>query len=174
MKNIRISIAKLTAKKVPALALVVVALVGAVAGVLAASIVISQSNLNGEQGNLHTNSGVWTITDNGLAVVSTGAAGNATSAVALGSTNVLLSNALTQGHWMDLVTFNIGGTPPSSTFTAKITFYQSNGSPQGTPLATVTSGTWTTTVSSTGSINFYVDLGASPLASPITAYVTVT
>ena len=167
------AISKFNAKKVPALALVLVAMIGAVAGVLAASVTISNTSTNGEHGGFHNNTGLWTVTDNGLSVVNGAASTNATTAFSLAGTSVLLSNALTAGHWMDTVTF-VDSSPAAGTFTATLKFYQSNGTPQGTQLgSTVTSGTWTTTSSSTGTITFYVDLGASPITAPVTSYITV-
>lgn len=156
----------------PALSLIFVAMVGMVAGVLAASIV-NQRTFTGEQGTIHTNSGAFTVNDNGLAVVANGAADNSTNAITLTSGNVVLSNALTQGHWMDVITFADTGLV-SGTHTATIKFYDGAG-PQGTQLgSTITSGAWTTSAGSSGTITFYVDLATASLTSPVTAYVTVS
>ncbi len=147
-------------------------MVGMVAGVLAAS-VVNQRTFTGEQGTLHTNAGTFTITDAGLAVVANAATDNSTAAFTIGSGNVVFNNALTAGHWMDVITF-VDNSPATGTHTATIKFYDGSG-PQGTQLgSTITSGTWTTSSTSTGTITFYVDLGATSLNSPITAYITVS
>jgi hypothetical protein len=74
---------------------------------------------------------------------------------------------------MDIVTF-VNSPATAGTHIATLTF-RSGAGPQGTLLATVTSGTWTTTTSSTGTVTFYVDLGTANIATmPITAYITVT
>ncbi len=83
-----------------------------------------------------------------------------------------LNNALTAGHWMDVLTF-VMNTPGVSTHTATITARNGAG-PEGTSLVTVASGTWTTSGSSTGTVTFYVDLGTASLTAPVTVYVNVT
>jgi len=64
-------------------------------------------------------------------------------------------------------------TPGGSTHTATITARNGAG-PEGTSLVTVSSGVWTTTGSSTGTVTFYVDLGTASLTAPVTVYVNVT
>ncbi len=175
MSNLKVRVSRLTNKKVPALALVVVAMLGMVAGVLAASLVVTTvTPTTGEIGTYHNNTGGFTVTDTGLAVV---ANTNSTAYVAdsftILSTAVSLNNPLTAGHWMDIVTF-VNSPATAGTHIATLTFRSGTG-PQGALLATVTSGTWTTTTSSTGTVTFYVDLGTANIATmPITAYITVT
>src|SRR6266550_3656967 len=137
MSSIRVILSRITTKKVPALTLVVVGIVGMVAGVLAATITLNQALYNGEVGTYHNNTGVFTA-----------------------------------GHWMDVLTF-VMNTPGVSTHTATITARNGAG-PEGTSLVTVTSGTWTTSGSSTGTVTFYVDLGTASLTAPVTVYVNVT
>jgi hypothetical protein len=174
MTSLRVKLSRITAKKVPALALVVVGLVGMVAGVLAAAITINPVAYTGETGTYHNNTGAFTVTDTGLAVVSSSASpGNATNAITIAGTGIALDNALTAGHWMDVITF-LDNSPATSagTHTATITFRDGAG-PQGTIIATVTSGLWTTTSGSTGTVTVYVDLGSASLSGPVTAYINV-
>lgn len=172
MSSIRLALSRLTAKKVPALTLVLVAIVGMVAGVLAATITINQAVYTGEVGTYHNNTGAFTVTDTGLSVVANGASTNATSAIAIAGTGIALTNTLTTGHWMDVLTF-VMSTPGVSTHTATITA-RNGTSPQGSTLVTITSGTWTTSGSSTGTVTFYIDLGTASLTPPVTVYVNVT
>ncbi len=172
MSNLKVRLSQLTTKKVPALALVVVAILGMVAGVLAANLAVTTSPNSGEIGTLHTSSGAFTISDTGLFVVANGASTNATTAITIAGTGIALNNALTAGHWMDVVTF-VMSTPSGGTHTANLTFRNGTG-PEGTTLVAVTSGTWTTSGSSTGTVTFYVDLLTTAPMSPITAYVTVS
>ncbi len=172
MSSIRVAISRITTKKVPALTLVVVAIVGMVAGVLAATITLNQAVYTGEVGTYHNNSGAFTVTDTGLSPVANSASTNATSAITIVGSGIALNNALTAGHWMDVLTF-VMTTPGVSTHTATITARNGAG-PEGASLVTVTSGTWTTSGSSTGTVTFYVDLGTASLTAPVTVYVNVT
>jgi|GEM_PF-6391993 hypothetical protein len=172
MSSIRVAISRITTKKVPALTLVVVAIIGMVAGVLAATITLNQAVYTGEVGTYHNNSGAFTVTDTGLSPVANPASTNATSAITIAGSGIALNNALTAGHWMDVLTF-VMSTPGVSTHTANITVRNGSG-PQGSSLVTVTSGTWTTSGSSTGTVTFYIDLGTASLTAPVTVYVNVT
>jgi hypothetical protein len=175
MNNLKVRLSQLTTKKVPALALVVVAMMGMVAGVLAANLAVSQTSNTGEIGTYHTSSGTFTVTDTGLFVVANLAATNATSAITIAGAGIALNNALTAGDWMDVITF-VMNTPSAtgSPHTATITFRNGSG-PKGTILgSTITSGAWTTTGSSTGTVTFYCDLGTQTLTSPITTYVSIS
>lgn len=172
LSSIKVAISRITTKKVPALMLVVVAIIGMVAGVLAATITLNQAIYTGEVGTYHNNTGSFTVTDTGLSVVANAASTNATSPITIAGTGWALNNALTAGHWMDVLTF-VMSTPGVSTHTATISFRNGTG-PQGTSLVTVTSGTWTTSGSSTGTVTFYVDLGTASLTAPVTVYINVT
>jgi hypothetical protein len=172
MSSIRIIVSRITTKKVPALTLVVVAIIGMIAGVLAATITLNQTLYTGEVGTYHNNTGAFTVTDTGISVVANTATSNATTAITIAGAGQALTNALTAGHWMDVLTF-VMTTPGVSTHTATITARNGTG-PQGTSLVTVTSGAWTTSGSSTGTITFYVDLGTISLTAPVTIYVNVT
>ena len=172
MSNLRVRLSHITTKKVPAVSLVFIAIVGMVLGVLAVTSMINSTALTGETGTYHNNTGTFTVTDTGLFVVANGATSNATTAFTIAATGVAFSNALTAGHWMDVVTF-VMNTPATGTHTATLTFRNGTG-PQGSSLVSVTSGTWTTSSSSTGTVTFYVDLGAASLTSPVTAYINIT
>jgi hypothetical protein len=175
MSNLKARLSQLTTRKVPALALVVCAMLGMVTGVLAANFAVSQTSTTGEIGTYHTSSGTFTVTDTGLFVVANTASTNATTAITIAGTGIALNNALTAGNWMDVVTF-VMSTPSAtgSPHTATLTFRNGSG-PKGTTLGSaITSGTWTTSTSSTGTVTFYVDLGTQSLTSPVTAYISIT
>jgi hypothetical protein len=172
MSNLRLKISQATNKKVPALALVVVAMVGMVAGVLAASIAITPASYTGEIGTYHNNTGAFTVADNGLAVVANTIANNGSTAVTFTtSTQELYVNGITAGHWMDSLVF----TPPATagTHTVNITIRSAAGALGATTLANVTTGTWTTNAN-TGAVTVYVDLGSGTLTAPVTVYVNIT
>jgi hypothetical protein len=172
MSNLRSKISQATSKKVPALALIVVAMVGMVAGVLAVSIAITSNNYTGEAGTYHNNTGAFSVVDNGLAVVANTIANNGSTTVTFStSTQQLYVNTITAGHWMDSLVF----TPPatSGTHTVTITIRSGAGALGSTSLASITTGTWTTNAN-TGAVTVYVDLGASTLTAPVTVYVNVT
>jgi hypothetical protein len=172
LSSIRVIVSRITTKKVPALALVVVAIVGMVAGVLAATITLNSTIYTGEVGTYHNNTGAFTVTDTGLSPVANAASTNATSAITIAGTGIALTNTLVAGHWMDVVTF-VMSTPGVSTHSVTITTRSGTG-PQGASLVSVTSGVWTTSGSSTGTVTFYVDLGTASLTAPVTVYVNVT
>ena len=172
MGSIRVAISRITTKKVPALTLVLVAIIGMVAGVLAATITLNQSVYTGEVGTYHNNTGTFTVTDTGLSPVANQASANATNTITIAGTAMALNNALTAGHWMDVVTF-VMNTPAAGAHTATITV-RSGTTNQGSSVASVTSGVWTTSTSSTGTVTVYVDLGTTSLTAPVTVYVNVT
>jgi len=171
MSNLRAKISHASNKKVPVLALVVVALLGMVAGVLAASIIVTPVANTGEIGTLHTNSGTITVVDNGLGVVANtnGTASGTTTFPASGNRNV--NNALTAGHWFDQITFTDTSTD-SSGHVATITIRNGSG-PDGT-LVVSASFTLTGAGAPSGTITAFVDTGQTSLTSPVTVYVTIT
>lgn len=176
MKNIRMAISKLNAKKVPALSLVLVAIVGAVAGVIAGSITVTQLSYTGEQGTYHNNTGAFTVIDNGLQVAANDATANYSNDTQIGpsGTQSFNGNAITGGHWVDSFSFSTTLTGASD---HKITITLRDGS--GTFGTALTGFPYVTfikapTSSSSATITLYLDLGASPLTTPITAYITVS
>src|SRR5260370_3916083 len=119
MSSIRGEISRSSTKKVTALTLVVVAIIGMVAGVLAATITLNQAVYTGEVGTYHNNSGAFTVTDTGLSPVANSASTNATSAITIAGTGIALNNVLTAGYLMDVFSFLIS-TTRVSTHTANI------------------------------------------------------
>ncbi len=176
MNNLRLRISYVATKKVPALFLIVVAAVGMVAGVIAATMVVSQKSFAGEAGQYHNSTGNITITDNGLAVVANAVTSNITAAVTWGATgtNKQVYNTLVAGDWMDYIDFTTNFVN-TSTHTVTVTVRNGSGG-LGSTLITATSGTWTapTTTSSTAKITMYLDLGTQTLTAPVTLYVNVT
>ena len=171
MSNLRAKISKATSKKVPVLALVVVAMVGMVAGVLAANLAITSTSNTGEIGTYHTSTGTMTITDNGLGVVANSAAASSSATFPASGNNNNVNNALTAGHWFDQITFTDTATD-STAHTATVTIRNGAGV-SGTLLVTTTFTLTGPGASSTGTITAYVDTGAASLTSPITVYVTI-
>ncbi len=176
MINLRSKVSHFASKKVPALSLILVATVGMVAGVLAATIVVTQKSFTGEAGQYHNNTGTFSITDNGLAVVANAAATNITTSVTFGATgtNKALVNALTAGNWMDYIDFTTT-LADSSSHTVTVTI-RSNAGPLGS--TTLVSAQTATLVapaaSSTAKVTIYLDLGAQSLTAPLTVYVSVS
>src|SRR5437879_4123056 len=98
MSSIRVKLSRLTTRKVPALTLIVVGLVGMVAGVLAATLTVTTTNFSGESGILRNNTGNVQVTDNGLGVVANGASASTSADFAISS---IVNTAMTTGHWLD-------------------------------------------------------------------------
>ena len=172
MSNLRANLSKLATKKVPVLALVVVAMFGMVAGVLAANLTVNQTSNTGEIGTYHTSSGTITIVDNGLGVVANSAVASSSATFPATGNNNSVNNVLTAGHWFEQVTFTDTATD-STAHTATITIRDGAGN-AGTLLVTATFTLTGPGASSTGTIAAYVDTGATSLTSPITVYVSIT
>lgn len=181
MTAIRMALSRLTTKRVPLLSLFLVAVLGAVGGVLAASISITSNSFNGESGTYHSNAGTLTIVDNGLAVVANTPTGgnqnNFTGTVVFGAnaSSTARDTILTAGHWMDVVvlTSNLKDNPTNHVVT--LTFRSGTGAIGATlATATATVQSFSAATASTGTITVYIDLGASPLTSPVTLYATIT
>ncbi len=177
MINLRSKVSHFASKKVPALSLILVATVGMVAGVLAATIVVSQKSFTGEAGQYHNNTGTITVTDNGLAVVANAVTSNVTAAVTWGATgtNRQVYNTLVAGDWMDYIDFTTTLTD-TSTHTVTVTIRSGTGGIGSTTLLSVTSGLFTapTTTSSAAKITMYLDLATTSITAPFTVYVNVT
>ncbi len=176
--NLRVKISQVSSKKVPALALLVVAMIGMVGGVLAATMVVGQTKYTGEAGTYHNSAGTVTATDNGLAVVANAVASNVTAALTWGATgtNKQVYNTLVAGDWMDYIAFTTTLTD-GSTHTVTVTIRSGTGALGSTTLvSSVASGLWTapTTTSSTATVTMYLDLGVQSITSPLTVYVNVS
>src|SRR3989442_12806539 len=172
MSNLRVKISQLTNKKVPVLALAVVAMLGMVAGVLAANLAVTPTTNTGEIGTYHTSTGTMTIVDNGLGVVANSGAAAAAATFPANGLNNNVNNALTGGDWFDKITFTDTATD-STAHTATITIR--NGT--GTTVSLVVTTTFTLTArsaSSTGTITAYADTGLTSLTSPVTVDVTIS
>ena len=172
MNNPRAKLSTIATKKVPVLALVVVAMFGMVAGVLAANLTVNQTSNTGEVGTYHTSSGTMTVTDNGLGVVANGAGASASATFPASGNNNNVNNALTAGHWFDQITFTDTATDGSA-HTATITVRNGTGN-AGTLLVTTNFTLTGPGASSTGTVTAYVDTGVASLTSPITVYISVT
>lgn len=174
--KLRLVMSRFAAKKVPALSLVLVATIGMVAGVLAATMVVTQKSLTGEAGTYHTSTGTFATTDNGLAVVANTATSNITTSVTFGATgtNKALVNTLTAGDWMDYIDFTTTLADGSS-HTATITIRSNTGPLGSTTLVNAQTATLVApTTSSTAKVTIYLDLGAQSITAPLTVYVNVT
>jgi hypothetical protein len=172
MSNLRAKVSHATNKKVPVLALVVVAMFGMVAGVLAANLTVTPTSNTGEIGTYHTSTGTMTITDNGLGVVANSGGATAAATFPTSGNNNNVNNALTAGHWFDQITFTDTAIDTAA-HTATVTIRNGSG-PDGS-LVVSTSFTLTGPgASSTGTITAYVDTGQTSLTSPVTVYVTIT
>jgi hypothetical protein len=180
MSNLRVKISQATNKKVPALALIVVAMLGMVAGVLAATIATTTTNnAGGEQGLLHTTTNVLTIADNGLSAVSVvPTTTNASSTFyTTGNKNAYASTTtFVVGHLVEalLVTDTVG--TDTVAHAVKITINQgTTTAPSGSTLVAQFTYTMTGVTGSTNpTITLYIDLGVTSITSPLNIYVTST
>jgi hypothetical protein len=172
MSNLRAKISQATNKKVPILALVVVAMFGMVAGVLAANLAVTSTTNTGEVGTYHTSTGTMTITDNGLGVVANSAAASSTATFPANTLNTNVNNVLVGGDWFDKITFTDTATDGTA-HTATVTIRNGAGA-AGTLLVTATFTLTGPGASSTGTITAYVDTTATTLTSPVTVYVSLT
>ena len=178
MESFKMKLARLSNKKVPALALIVVALVGMVMGVIAASSIASNDNFTGELGVNHNNSGTLSPADNGFFVVLNGFSNNITTSVTFGAagTNKVLMNTLTAGDWCEKLTFT-GISGDSATHNGKVTVQNGSGPTGGTILNGLNQQTFTLVgggASATGTVTMYLDLGSGTIANPVGVYVTTS
>ncbi len=178
MSNLRITLSRLTSKKVPALSLALVAIVGMAVGVFAATLTVGTiSNPGGEKGLLHTAGSVLTFADNGISVVATAPTGNATSNfLTTGNKNAFTAaTTFVAGHWEEaiLITDTSGDTASHT-----VTFNISSGATTPTGTAFSFSPFTYTVVGITGSttptITLYMDLGATSITTPLDIYVSST
>ena len=176
MESLKAKLLRIPNKRVPALALVVVALAGMVAGVIAASMTVSQVNFQGEQGNYHSNTGAFTVTDNGLVVLANTLSTNATTMQVPASGNTDYRTATVAGNWAVNLTFQTSLFSAGATsHTVTVTFRSGSGSSAvGNSLQTFTGAIKEPTATSTGTVTLYIDLGTQSITSPVTAYVTVS
>jgi hypothetical protein len=177
MNSLRVLVSRITTKKVPALTLILVGIVGMVAGVLAATLTVTTNNFTGEIGILHNTTSGFTVTDNGLGVVANTAGANYVNNTQIGTSGTQLfnGNAVTQGDWVESLTFSTSLTDASS---HRVTVTIKNGTGtvgNSTPVSFGSTSTFMKTMSASGSgtVTLYFDLGAS-ITTPITVYVNIT
>ena len=176
MKNLRTRVGRFKARKLSALAVMLIAVASAVAGAFAATIVVNTTSYNwsSEAGTLHQSTGAISATDNGFSVAINGFTDNQSNTLTLAGGNWQVQNAITVGHWIDSVSFTCPATCASGSHVATIKIQNGGGTVAGTTIQTFTSGAWTTNGSSTGTITCYVDTTLSSITSPLTIYVSVT
>ncbi len=178
MSRLKVRLSQLTTKKVPALALVVVAMLGMVAGVLAANIAVTSNTYAGEVGMTHNNTGVLTFLDNGLSVVSNVPGTTNTSATFLttGNKNVFQSTpAFAAGHWEEAIQVTDTSSTDTTVHAVKITINSGTTAPSGSTLVTQFTYTMTgVTGSSSPTITLYVDLGVTTIVAPLNVYINST
>ena len=180
METLKAKLQRLPSKKVPALALVVVAMAGMVMGVIAASITVTTLPYVGEIGTNHTNTGTMTVADNGLSVVSNvnGIANNSTGIFGANGTNknIFAGSTFTAGNWIETIVFTDTATGDSSAHTVTIKINSGSAVPTGTPLISTVTLTLTGpgAGTSTGTITTYIDLGVATITAPLTVYVNST
>jgi hypothetical protein len=178
MSNLKVRLSQLTTKKVPALALVVVAMLGMVAGVLAANIAVTSNTYGGEAGITHNNTGVLTFVDNGLSVVSNVPTPTNTSATFLttGNKNVFQTvPAFAVGDWEEAIKVTDTVTTDTTAHAVKITINSGPTAPSGSTLVAQFTYTMTgVTGSSNPTITIYIDLGVQTITAPLNIYIQST
>ena len=176
MSNFRVILSRVSAKKVPALALVVVGLAGMVVGVLAATLTVTTNNYTGEIGSLHANTGAFTVTDNGLQVLMNTLGNNATTMqVPATGSNTDYRTATVAGDWAERLTFTTSlNSAGNIAHTVTVTIRNgSTTSAVGNALTTYSGTIKEPTASSSGTVNLYIDLTAATLNAPVAIYVSV-
>jgi PhoPQ-activated pathogenicity-related protein len=174
MKNLKSLLHQFKGRKLSLTAVVLIAIASAVAGAFAAIVVNTTSyNFAAEAGTLHQSSSAFTVTDNGFIVAINTFSNNQSNTLTLAAGNWQVQNAITIGHWIDSVSFSMP-SPATGTHVATIKIQNGGGTVSGTTIVTFTSGTWTTSASSNGTVTCYVDTGLTSITSPLTIYVTVT
>src|SRR5712664_1250607 len=177
MSSIRVKLSRLTAKKVPSMALILVGLVGMVLGVLAAAITITPNNFTGTVGTYTANTGTMTVVDQGLSIISNVPVSANTSATfgGNGSNHSVFYSATTNfvaGNWEEGVQLTDTATD-SGSHTVKITINSGATVPSGSALVAQATVTLTGPGgASTGTITVYVGLLTASVAAPLTVYVT--
>ena len=179
MTSLRVKLSRISNKKVPALALVVVAIVGMVFGVFAASISITSTSYTGEIGTYNNVAGTMTVVDQGLSVIAN-VPGSANTSATFGATgtnhNIFYSSTanFVAGNWEEAIQFTDTATD-SSAHTVKITIDNGSSVPAGSALVAQSTITLTGPgASSTGTITVYIGLQTTSITAPLTIYVTST
>ena len=174
MSSIRLSFSRLTTKKVPALAIVLVAVAGMAIGVFAASIAVTSNNYGGEAGISNNSTGTLTFADNGLSIVSAVPATNASSNFLTTGNKNAFSNANTfvVGHWVEAILVTDTVSTDTTAHAVKITVNSGTTAPSGTALFAQVTYTMTgVTGSSSPTITLYIDLGTTSITAPLNIYI---
>ncbi len=169
-------LSRASAKKVPALTLIVVGLVGMVAGVLAASMTITQSNYTAETGQYRTNSGTMTVNDQGLSIVTNVTGITISNTATFGgngtNTNLFNGNSFRNGDWMETIVFT-DNAADNSAHTVTIKILSGGQVPSGTTqLANVSLTLTGPNTNSNGTITVYIDLGTATITPPVSVYIS--
>ncbi len=168
----------ISSKKVPAISLVAVAVVGMIIGVFAAAITVTQNPFNGQTGTFNNNTGNIAVTDNGLSIVTNVPGSTNSTATFLTSGNkpvYYTSPAFAVGHWMESVALTDNIATDSAGHTVKIAINSGSTVPNGTSLITTAQLTLTgSSGTSGGTITVYIDLGVTTITAPMSVYVTST
>lgn len=177
MSNIRLRLSKISAKKVPALSLLVVGLVGMVVGVLAATITVTQNNFSGETGIYHNTTSGFAVADNGLAITSNSAGANYGNNTQIGASGAQTfnANAVSAGDWVESVTISQGSLADASSHKIDVTIRNGTGTVGSIIVSYGSSSTFIKAPAAsgaTGTVTLYFDLGSS-IATPITIYVSI-
>jgi hypothetical protein len=179
MESLKAKLQQLPSKKVPALALIVVAIAGMILGVIAASTgPVTNNSFTGEAGTYHNNTGTYNPADNGLFVVTNAFSSNITTSVTFGAsgTNKVLMNTLVVGDWVEKLTFT-GVAADAATHNGRVTVQNGTGPTGGTILNSLNAQAFTLVGGgggATGTVTMYLDLGTGTLTNPIGIYVTTT
>jgi hypothetical protein len=176
MSGLRVKLSRLTATRVPALSLIVVAIAGMAIGVFAATISVGTTGpYGGEQGFIHNSTGVLTVTDSGLTVVSNApATTNATANfLTTGNKNAFSSaHAFAAGDWEETLVFTDTVATDTTAHAVKITINEGAAAPSGTNVLPQVTYTMTgVTGSSNPTITLAIDLGTATLTAPLNIYI---
>ncbi|HYY90391.1 MAG TPA: hypothetical protein VE955_00215 [Candidatus Dormibacteraeota bacterium] len=177
MSSIRVRLSRLTTKKVPALSLVLVGLVGMVAGVLAATITVTTTTVSGgEQGLIHTTGSILTFADNGLSAVSNAQASNASATFYTTGNKNAYVGTFASGNWQEaiLITDTVATDTASHALTITITQGSSGSSGTALGVSPVSYTVTGVTGSSSPTITLYIDLGVGTLTTPLNIYIKST
>ena len=176
MSSLRVKLSRLSTKRIPALSLIVVAIAGMAVGVLSATISVSNTGpYAGEQGFIHNTTGVLTITDSGLAVVSNVPGSTNASATFLTTGNKeVFSNAhaFAVGDWVEslVVTDTLGSDTVAHN--VKITINNGATVPSGSNVIPTVTYTMTGVSGSTNpTITIFIDLGTGSIGTPLNIYI---
>ena len=176
MATIRVKLSRITTQKVPALSLVLVAIAGMAVGVLAATISVGTTGpYSGEQGFIHNTTGVLTIADSGLTVVSVvpGTTNTSSTFLTTGNKNAFSSaHAFAVGDWEETLVVTDTSTTDTTAHAVKITINNGSTAPSGTNVIPQVTYTMTgVTGSSSPTITLYIDLGTNTINAPLNIYV---